>query len=379
MSGVKTNFNIAPYYDDYDKHKNFHRILFRPGFAVQARELTQMQTILQEQVTRFGDNIFKEGSKVFGGDVTLNNQVNSLKLESAFDNADIAVTNFTGKTVTGETSGAKGLVIKSEAGTVSDQPTLIFSKLGGGDFIDGETIATLEAVPWQANTVSLSGTAGIAAAQNTASIASISEGAFYISGFFVVVQDQTISLDKYSNIPTKRIGLLATEEIVQTDDDPSILDNAQGTANYAAPGADRFAINLTLAALDIVTETVGTDGTTTTTSDTISEFAGEKFIELTRVELGVKTTETRYPLYAEIEKTMARRTFDESGSYTVRPFGIQLKDHITGNNSLISAGLEAGKAYVKGYEYESIATRYIDVEKGRDTANISDYIVAADY
>ena len=379
MSGVKTNFNIAPYYDDYDKDKNFHRILFRPGFAVQARELTQLQTILQEQVTRFGDNIFKEGSKVFGGDVTLNNQVNSLKLESAFDNADIAVTNFAGKTVTGETSGAKGLVIKAEPGTVSDQPTLLFSKLGGGDFVDGETIATLEGVPWQANTVSLSGVAGIAESQNTASIASISEGAFYISGFFVVVQDQTISLDKYSNIPTKRIGLLATEEIVQTDDDPSILDNAQGTANYAAPGADRFAINLTLAALDIVTETVGTDGTTTTTSDTISEFAGEKFIELTRVELGVKTTETRYPLYAEIEKTMARRTFDESGSYTVRPFGIQLKDHITGNNSLISAGLEAGKAYVKGYEYESIATRYIDVEKGRDTANISDYIVAADY
>ena len=86
MSGVKTNFNIAPYYDDYDKDKNFHRVLFRPGFAVQARELTQLQTILQEQVTRFGDNIFKEGSKVFGGDVTLNNQVQSLKLESAFDN-----------------------------------------------------------------------------------------------------------------------------------------------------------------------------------------------------------------------------------------------------------------------------------------------------
>ena len=147
MSGVKTNFNIAPYYDDYDKDKNFHRVLFRPGFAVQARELTQLQTILQEQVTRFGDNIFKEGSKVFGGDVTLNNQVQSLKLESAFDNADIAVTNFTGKTVTGETSGAKGLVIKSEPGTVSDQPTLIFSKLAGGNFVDRETISSEASKP----------------------------------------------------------------------------------------------------------------------------------------------------------------------------------------------------------------------------------------
>ena len=113
MSGVKTNFNIAPYYDDYDKDKNFHRILFRPGFAVQARELTQLQTILQQQVTRFGDNIFKEGSKVFGGDVTLNNQVNSLKLEASFDNADVVVSNFAGKTITGGTSGAKGLIIKA--------------------------------------------------------------------------------------------------------------------------------------------------------------------------------------------------------------------------------------------------------------------------
>ena len=207
MSGVKTNFNIAPYYDDYDKDKNFHRVLFRPGFAVQARELTQMQTILQEQVTRFGAHIFKEGSKVFGGDVTLNTQVNSLKLESAFDNADVTIGSFAGKTITGETSGAKGLVIQAEAVTVSDQPTLIFSKLGGGNFLDGETISTLETTPTQANTVSLSGTSGFAYAQNTASLASITEGCFYVSGYFVIVLAQTVALAKYSNFPTKRIGL----------------------------------------------------------------------------------------------------------------------------------------------------------------------------
>ena len=161
MSGVKTNFNIAPYYDDFDGAKNFHRILFRPGFAVQARELTQLQTILQAQTTRFGDHIFKEGSKVFGGDVTLNTQVNSLKLESAYDSATVQVGSFDGKTITGGTSGAKGLVIRAEALTVTDQPTLIFSKLGGGDFLDGETISTLETTPIQANTVSLSGASGI--------------------------------------------------------------------------------------------------------------------------------------------------------------------------------------------------------------------------
>ena len=379
MSGVKTNFNIAPYYDDFDKDKNFHRILFRPGFAVQARELTQMQTILQEQVTRFGDHIFKEGSKVFGGDVTLNTQVNSLKLESAFDSATVTVNSFAGKTITGGTSGAKGLVIQAEGVTVTDQPTLIFSKLGGGNFLDGETIATLETTPIQANTVSLSGASGVAYAQNTASLASITEGCFYVSGYFVIVLAQTVALDKYSNFPTKRIGLTVAESIVQTDDDSSILDNAQGTANYAAPGADRFKMLLTLSSLDIVTQVVATDGTITKTSSTITEFAGEKFIELVRMEDGVKVSETKFPMYGELEKTLARRTYDESGSYTVRPFGIQLKSHKKGNTALLSVGLEAGKAYVKGYEYESIATQYIDVERGRDTANVSDYIIASDY
>ena len=204
MSGVKTNFNIAPYYDDFDKTKNFHRILFRPGFAVQARELTQLQTVMQEQVSRFGDHIFKEGSKVFGGDVTLNTQVNSLKLESAFDSASINVSAFSGKTINGGTSGAKGLVILAEPLTVTDQPTLIFSKLGGGDFVDGETITTLEATPVQANTVSLSGASGVQNAQNTASIASITAGCFYVSGFFVLNDAETVSLDKYNNLPTKR-------------------------------------------------------------------------------------------------------------------------------------------------------------------------------
>ena len=55
------DFNINPYYDDFDEEKKFLRILFRPGYAVQARELTQLQTILQNQVSRFGNNIFKNG------------------------------------------------------------------------------------------------------------------------------------------------------------------------------------------------------------------------------------------------------------------------------------------------------------------------------
>ena len=64
---LTTNFNVTPYYDDYDPNNGYYRILFKPGYAVQARELTQMQTILQEQIVRFGRNIFKDGTIVIPG------------------------------------------------------------------------------------------------------------------------------------------------------------------------------------------------------------------------------------------------------------------------------------------------------------------------
>jgi hypothetical protein len=43
---LNTNFNVNPYYDDFDEDKLFLRMLFKPGYAVQARELTQLQTLL---------------------------------------------------------------------------------------------------------------------------------------------------------------------------------------------------------------------------------------------------------------------------------------------------------------------------------------------
>ena len=61
---IKTDLNVTPYFDDFDEDKKFHRVLFRPSVPVQARELTQLQTILQNQVERFGDHVFKEGTIV---------------------------------------------------------------------------------------------------------------------------------------------------------------------------------------------------------------------------------------------------------------------------------------------------------------------------
>ena len=66
----KTDLNVSPYYDDYSDSKNFHRVLFKPSVAIQARELTQLQSILQAQIERFGNHVFKEGAIVMGARCT---------------------------------------------------------------------------------------------------------------------------------------------------------------------------------------------------------------------------------------------------------------------------------------------------------------------
>ena len=65
------NYTVSPYHDDYTESDNYHRVLFRPGFAVQARELTQLQTALQAQIDRHGQYSFNDGSRVVGGKVSL--------------------------------------------------------------------------------------------------------------------------------------------------------------------------------------------------------------------------------------------------------------------------------------------------------------------
>ena len=77
-----TDFNLTPYYDDFSDSKKFHRILFRPSFAVQARELTQSQTILQDQIENLSDHIFKQGAMVIHGAISYDLNYYSVKLQN---------------------------------------------------------------------------------------------------------------------------------------------------------------------------------------------------------------------------------------------------------------------------------------------------------
>jgi len=353
-----TDFNLSPYYDDFTESKKFHRVLFRPAFAVQARELTQSQTQLQNQIEKVSDHLFEKGAMVIPGEIGYELNYYSVKLTSIASANTLA--QFTTDTVlTGGSSGVKARIVGTDALSGSDPDTLYIKYNDSGtnntntSFTNGETITGTNS-----DSVSLS---AVVATTHTGSAAQVEEGTYYVNGYHVQVSKQTIVLDKYTNTPSYRVGLLVTESFVTPNDDASLNDNATGSSNVNAPGAHRFKIDLTL------------------TKKTISTTEDANFIELLRLSEGNLQNKVRNTDYAVLEDTFARRTFDESGDYTVRPFDIDIREHLisgtnrgvytSGNGGLASklaVGLSPGKAYVKGYEVEKLATQYVDVEKARD-------------
>lgn len=345
-------FNIEPYNDDFQqnaKDNNYLRILFKPGFSVQARELTQIQSILQNQIKSFGDHIFQDGSPVIGGNLALDNNVTYIKLDETYNNEDVELDLFVGKIILRDSDSlvqAKVLASYYPSGGV---PTLLIKYIAGVDFDDGD-IFRVAGTTTRAKLIASS-------ASGFGTIASINDGIFYVDGYFVTVTPQTAVVGAYTQNANVKIGLEVSDEIIDYAIDSTLLDPAQDSFNYQAPGADRYQFSLTLSTRPLDTA--------------IDE---SKFFELMRVENGAITKQVKYPLYSEIEKTLARRTFDESGDYTIYPFRASVAESQDANNYIIN--IEPGKAYVKGFEFETIGEVRLEVEKPRtdgiDTRSIVD-------
>ena len=347
-----TDFNVSPYYDDFTESKKFHRVLFRPAFAVQARELTQSQTQLQNQIERMSDHLFDKGAMVIPGEIGYDLKYYAVKLTSK-SVSDIST--YIDTTLTGGTSGVTAKVVNAVATDGTDPDTLFVKYVNTASdgaqiaFTHGETI-----------TSSNTSTAAVASC-HTGSAAQIKEGVYYINGFHVQVSAQTLILEKYSATPSYRVGLSVTESFVTPGDDTSLNDNAQSVSNSNAPGAHRFKILLTLG------------------KKALNNTEDSNFYELLRLSSGVLQNQVRTTEYAVLEDTLARRTFDESGDYVVRPFDIDVREHLSsGNNrgifsssaggdaTKLAIGFSPGKAYVKGYEIDTIATTFLPVDKARD-------------
>jgi len=351
----------APYYDDYfsasetepgklrGEEFDFHRILFRPRFPVQSRELTQIQTLLQAQLERLGKASFKDGENVLGGQLTLDTTATSGQVTLSTNLvAFFARANNTGKYVfeTGdETKKAYVLqYVSADEGETSNN-YLVFKHQTGSTFLPGAVVQ--DATDATVTATFQSGTT--ADIFHDASVISIDEGIFFISGFFVRVRPQTIVLSAFSALPSFRVGLEINEEVLDEQDDivgASLLDPTNN-----APGAHRFRISLVLAKRPIETTGQG------------------NFIELARIINGevhyIKKT-PKFVRLDELNQILARRTFDEAGDYIVKTFTPVIETNPNDESTFILS-LGPGKAYVRGYEVETTQPTKKVVRKGRAT------------
>ena len=357
------NFNVDPYFDDFDPNKNFHRILFKPGFAVQARELTQSQTILQNQITSFADAIFAQNTPISGGKVTVNQNVYYLKL-NATDNsgATITASDFLNGTVYSAGGNIVAKVVATvestttAAGGEGDPPTLIVSYISGDRFASGDTVFLVGS---NLTATLITETVGNLAT-GLSSTASISQGIFYVEGNFVVASEQTIVLSKYSSVPSLRVGLNATETIIDAVDDSSLLDPAFNATNYQAPGADRYKISL-----DLETRTLqlGND---------------DNFIELVRLVDGAVVKQVDGTVYSVIDDYFAKRTNDTNGDFIVNDYTLTPKAN-TVSGDLYDLGISKGIAYVRGYRLENQSDVTLTNTRARTQSTVTNNPTFVDY
>ena len=378
-----TNLNVNPYFDDFDPNKKFNRVLFKPGTPVQARELTTLQSILQDQIEKFGSHIFKEGSMVIPGSIAYDERYYAVKVESTFFGVpvELYLDKVVGLRIRGKQSGVTAVVKKvlTAAESVEDVTTLYikYQKSNSEDFetqsfTDGENLVTEADFTYGTTTIEAGSdfaTCVLTNATATASAFSVEEGVFFARGAFVQVESETILLDQYTNTPSYRVGFQVVEEIVTAVEDDSLYDNAAGFSNFTAPGADRLKISLVLS------------------KKALDNFQDQNFIELFRTKQGEIKKIVQNTVYSEIAKELARRTHDESGDYYIRPFLIEAEETLNdrhsqfgaffsneqtddGNNptkDMVSIKVGPGKAYVKGFEVETRGAIYVDADKPRET------------
>jgi len=382
----KTNLNISPYYDDFNVDKNFYKVLFKPGYPVQARELTTLQSILQHQVESFGKHIFQEGSMVIPGSVTYDSKYFSVKINQ--DNLGVDVTLYlselVGKRILGQTSGVNATVVNYSVPPNDnvDEITIYVKYTTSGDdfaqskFSDDEVLILKDSLTYGNTTINSGDTIASVIKTNatsTGSAVGLSKGVYFIRGYFVDVASDSIVLEPYSNTPSYRVGLTITEELVTADDDTSLNDNARGFSNYAAPGADRFKISTMLS------------------KKSLDDFNDTDFIELVRIDNGEIKKLQDTSVYSTINDYLAKRTFDESGSYSIGNFSVDvlnsLNDRISNNgiylptqkteqgntpsDDLMCVRVSPGTAYVQGFDISLPGSTTLDVEKPRDTSTIS--------
>jgi hypothetical protein len=372
---ISTNLNVSPYYDDANNAiaDNYYRILFRPSTAVQARELTQIQDILQNQIEKFGDNIFTAGTIVKGCNFNFDPNYFYVKILDTANGVPVqAVSSYVGLLAHEVSSNLYAICVNSQDGLESQDPnlkTLYFKYLNSGSnneqaFAVGNTISFAANTNLAAPFVALPGyDVKVASTANAVGIGyqmSVSDGVVYQKGQFINVANNTsVIVAKYTNQPDNTVaGFIINENIITEYQDTNLYDGAAGFTNYNAPGAHRLQLTPVLSVFPA------------------NNVPNTNFFALVEWEGGNIVRSYQQTVYSQIETEMARRTYDESGNYFINPFKIHMEN---GNSSYVSVVSAAGSAYIDGHRIEQINNIRTPVRKGTDTKDAVNQVISSNF
>lgn len=247
------NKSVAPYYDDYDSTKQYTHLLALPGRVAQAREITQIQSVVKDIVKSIGDSILKDGNVVEGCQVIVD----------------------------------------------------IMNKK-----------------------------------------ATITSGKVYLNGMVLPVTETRVDI---KGTGTETIGFKLKETLYTEAEDNSLRDPAQGYDNFNQPGCHRIKSEVEVVVDD-----------------------PEAAILSTLID-GAVSVERYAPEYDTLTQTLARRTYDESGSYLVEGLSVRVEEHAT-DDTKFNVVVESGKAYVLGYELKIPAPRRVEVPRATTVSSVTDVI-----
>ena len=410
-----TTYPNSPYYDDFNKDKDFLRILFRPGRSVQVRELNQLQSNVQDQIDKFGRHIFKDGDRVLDGYTTYDPSIKSIGIQFAGSQANVIATQLKAlqgleiEDGTNSPTAWKGRIQKvvQKTGTTTDyilyyKPTGYDGNPANSDIVKiaaGEPSVTIgTASPYAAGATLATHLTSVEAFKHQGGVFQ-DAGIFFIKGCFVHTDSASAFSPKASS--TDKLTGDAVFDIVETvvtsGGDGSLFDNANGEPNDNAPGADRYKISLNLSFVPSLDQDAA---------------ANQQRIKLLNVKQDTVLKSARTE-YSELGKTLAQRTEDESGSYVVNPFKYDVREYyndlagnrgrytsaeifnsggtplLPGVSSEVNAvtlgqenyviGVEPGIAYIQGYRVELATKQDVVATKDRPSTlqTISNYNFSA--
>ena len=419
-----TTYSDPPHFDDFNtsgvqftgsEEKNYLRILFQPGRSVQVRELNQLQSMLQSQIDKLGGTIYKEGP-VLDGRGNIDNDVKYIDIAVGsedtgiiqyFDQLESIRYNSNGNvnlraTVLHyqlNTDGTYRFFIRYD-NSIEDNSEQIQEYSKNYVIANGNTI-----YDDSSNIVYNAGSQPFATVQavGNASVAKIDGGVFYVKGEFVYNDPQTlfithpsVSSDDYEI--SGKLVLSVVEKVVKYTEDATLLDNATGHPNDTAPGADRYAIELSPL---FISDKQDLQDLSYNSNDVVIYVGAvpdnSSFVTLLTLDRGavVKPARTEY---TQLDRKFATRTNEESGDYCVKPFKLDLREYLNdkeGNRGRYTAeqivaneeaesidaakqygeehyllGLEPSVAYVQGYRVNLQNKREIQVDKARQTTDL---------